>query len=74
MFATYRDSLRELNQGELGLLETRFRTMLVEHEVKLQSSLSDKHWDLVKWMLTFFGAYVVWTATLVVIIAAAIRR
>jgi sulfur relay (sulfurtransferase) DsrC/TusE family protein len=74
MFATYRDSLRELNQGDLGLLETRFRTMLVEHEVKLQSSLSDKHWDLVKWMFTFFGAYVVWTATLVVIIAAAIRR
>ena len=74
MFATYRDSLRELNQGDLGLLETRFRTMLIEHEGKLQSSLSEKHWDLVKWMFTFFGAFVVWTATLVVIIAAAIRR
>jgi hypothetical protein len=74
MFATDRDSLRELNPSDLGLLERRFRTMLVEHEVKLQSSLSDKHWDLVKWMFTFFGVYVVWTVTVLVIIVAAIRR
>jgi len=74
MFATYRDSLRELNPSDLRLLETRFETMLVNHQVKLQTILSDTHWDLVKWMFTFFGAYVVWTTIIVVIIGAIIRR
>jgi sulfur relay (sulfurtransferase) DsrC/TusE family protein len=48
--------------------------MLVNHQVKLQTILSDTHWDLVKWMFTFFGAYVVWTTIIVVIIGAIIRR
>lgn len=46
MFATYRDSLRELNQSDLALLETRLRTRLIELEGKLESSLSKKHWEL----------------------------
>ena len=42
MLATYRDSLRELNQGDLAILETRFRTRLIELEGKLESSFSKK--------------------------------
>ena len=85
MFATYRDSLRELNQGELGLLETRFRTMVNELEGKVESSISKKqwdmelslikrNWDMVEWMFIFFGAYVVATTVLVFILAGIARR
>ena len=73
MLATYRDSLRELNQGDLGLLETRLETRLIKLEVKLQETVRDAHWETVKWMFTFFGALVLWSVTLAVL-ATATRR
>jgi hypothetical protein len=85
VFATDRDSLRELNPSDLALLETRFRTLVSQLEVKLESSISKKHWDMefslikknwdmVEWMFLFFGAYVVATTVLVFILAEIARR
>jgi len=85
MFATYRDSLRELNPSDLALLETRFRTLVSQLEGKVESSISKKqwdmelslikrNWDMVEWMFIFFGAYVVATTVLVFILAGIARR
>lgn len=85
MLATYRDSLRELNQGDLGLLEMRLETRLTVLAEKLETSLVKKksdleitsinnHLETVKWMFAFFAANVVWTVTVAVLLAGALRR